>query len=406
MKKILAMLLALCMVFALAACGGDPVETDTNTDPGTVETPDGTGSETPENEHKGTILWLAHISSGPQYDHDFNYLTACCEALGYDFSVVYGDMNNDAAGNLLNIQNAMTDDVVGLITSQDGGLKDIMEAYPDLYVAGFSTDLRSVYEEGGLNADCLANDHFLGTIADGYGNGVKTGENFAQAVIDKGYKKVALVNFPVFAYPSLTEAVAGFAATIEEYNKTASEPVEIVGEVTTLMFAPLEDSWFLEEGHSDLDAIVGFCAGVTFVYPTMVSAMSNGTCSPDTKLLTAGLEYGEALWSDIGENGVISYLLNTPAENCAYALIMLDNAISGNVAAGSTNACIDGAPYVIDSAEDLTNITTKGMYGTADPALAHLSVEEIVALCGRNNPDLTWEELVAVFQSISVDDLK
>ena len=39
MKKILAMLLALCMVFALVACGGDPVDTNTG-DTGSVDTGD------------------------------------------------------------------------------------------------------------------------------------------------------------------------------------------------------------------------------------------------------------------------------------------------------------------------------------------------------------------------------
>ena len=67
---------------------------------------------------------------------------------------------------------------------------------------------------------------------------------------------------------------------------------------------------------------------------------------------------------------------------------------------------IDGSPYIIDSTEDVNNVITKTMYGNADPALAHLTVEEIVGLCGRNNPDLTFAELVEIFQSISVDELK
>lgn len=49
---------------------------------------------------------------------------------------------------------------------------------------------------------------------------------------------------------------------------------------------------------------------------------------------------------------------------------------------------------------------TKTMMGTGKAADAHLTVEEIVAMCGRTNPDLTWEEIVATFQAISVDELK
>ena len=386
MKKIIALLLALVMVFGLVACGGN--------------------SNTDKPEDMGTIMWLSNLTSGAQYDSTCNYLTALCEALGYEFTVVYGDGFNDASGNLLAVQNGMTDDVVGLIASQDGGLAAIMEEYPDLWVAGYNTDMRSVYTEGAENAACLSNPKFLGTIADGYGNGFFLGKLLAQQTIDAGHKKVALINFPVFAYPNLTEADAGYRAAIDEYNKTASAPIEIVGETTTLMFEPLSDQWFLEEGHGDLDAIIGLCAGVLFIYPTMISAMSNGTCSADTKLITSGFETDPDIIADIGENGRISSLLVSAAENPAYALIMIDNAITGNVAAGTNNACIDSAPYMIDSAEDINNVMTKSMMGTGNVANAHLTVDEIVAMCGRNNSKLTWDEIVAAFQAITVDELK
>ena len=409
MKKLLAMLLALCMVFALVACGGDPVDTgadntgDVSGDTGTVETP---GNDEPTYEDMGKILWLSNLTSGAQYDANMSYMGAICEALGYEFDVVYGDMMNDATGNLTAVQNAMTDDVVGLISSQDGGLQAIMEAYPELWVVGYNCDMRSVYAEDGLNHGCASNDHYLGTIADGYSNGFDLGTWVANRTIEQGYKKVAIINFPAFAYPNLTEADAGFRAAIEEYNATASEPIEIVGETTTLMFEPLSDQWFLEEGHSDLDAIIGLCAGVQFVYPTMVSAMANGTCSADTKLVTSGFETDPDIVADIGEDRRIDSLLISCAENPAYGLILIDNAVTGNVAAGSSNECIDSAPFFIGTVEDINNVMTKSLFGTLDYKDAIISVEEVVSLCGRNNPDLTWEELVAVFHSISVEDLK
>ena len=193
---------------------------------------------------------------------------------------------------------------------------------------------------------------------------------------------------------------------INEYNKTASEPIQIIGEKTTLMFSLLEDSWFLEEGRDDLDAIVAFLAGQQFVYPTMISAIANGTCSPDTKLITGGFESDPDLVADVGEDKTVVRLQITPAENPAYGLILIDNAITGNLPADFTVLPIAGAPYIIDSTEDVNNVINKSMYGDADPAKAHLTVEEVVALCGRNNPDLTHAELIEIFQSISVDELK
>lgn len=410
MKKILALLLALVMVIGLVACGN----TNTPSTPSTPSNPSTPGSqapssqapEAPKYEDMGTIMWLAHLSSGAGYDAFVNYMTACCEALGYEFLVVYADPMNDAAGNLLQVQNNMTDDVVGLLASQDGGLQAIMEEYPELWVVGFNADLRSAFDEGGANHGVMEMDHFLGAIYDGYEKGYQTGKDYANFVIEKGYKKISILDFPAFAYPSKLENYEAFMEVINEYNKTASEPIQIIGEKTTLMFSPLQDSWFLEEGRDDLDAIVAFLAGQQFVYPTMISAIANGTCSPDTKLITGGLESDPDLVADVGEDKTVVRLQVTPVENPAFCLILIDNAITGNLPADFKVMPVAGAPYIVDSAEDMQNVMTKSMYGTGNPELAHLTVDEIVALCGRNNPDLTFAELVEIFQSISVDELK
>ena len=410
MKKILAMLLALVMVFALVACGnpggeqsGEPNPgTSTPADPSTPAEP-----ETPKYEDMGTIMWLSNLSSGAQYDAAVAYLNALCEALGYnELLIVYGDPFNDAAGNLLAVQNAMTDDVVGLIASQDGGIGAIMEEFPELYVCGYNTDMRAIYGEGGVDAACLSNPKFLGSIADGYAHGHQMGVDYANAVIEMGYKKVAVVDFPEFAYPSQAEASASFMATIEEYNKTASEPIQVVGEKTTLMFEPLPDSWFLEEGRSDLDCIVAMCAGQQFVYPTLISAKTNGTCAAGTEMITGGFEADPNLTADVGEGRTVTRLQVSPMEACAYALVLIDNAVTGNLYADQNSACVDSGAYVIDSVADIDNVMTKSLMGTADVSLAHISVDDVVALCGRNNPSYTQAELVALIQSLTPDTLK
>jgi len=415
MKKILALVLAMAMIFALAACGGQtgPAANPTTPDSGNTTpdsgnaTPD-SGNAAPEVKDMGTIMWLSNLTDGLQFEVARDYMTAICEKLGYELTIVYGDMMNDAAGNLQAVQSAMTDDVVALVASQDGGISAIMEEYPELWVCGYNTDMRSVYAPDGVNAACLANDHFLGTIADGYCNGTQLGIDTANGVIAQGYKKVAVINFPFFAYPNLTEATESFYATIAAYNETASEPIEIAGEATTLMFEPLPEQWFLEEGHGDLDAIVGLCAGVLFVYPTMKSAMANGTCSADTVLLTGGFDNNPDIIADIGEGRSISWIQFSPAENPAYALILIDNAITGNVQPDFAALAVDGAPYTVDSIEDIDNVMSKSMAGTGDLALAQLSVDEVVALCGRNNSSLTQAELIEIMHSeqLSVDALK
>lgn len=408
-KKVLAVTLAAAMtVGTFTGCGEEKGKQNTK---GEEETEKEDVSKKEEGTAKGgTIMWLSNLTSGLQYETTVAYLTAICEELGYDFKVVYGDGYNDAAGNLAAVKNGMTSDVVGILTSQDGGLLSIMEEFPDVYVAGFNTDMVSVYGEGGENAAVLEKDHFLGTICDGYGDGADTAQTFMDTVVEKGYKKVAVIDFPAYAYPALSEASHTFVELVDEYNGTVSEEeqIEIVGDITTLEFTPLADSWFLEEGHDELDCIVGACAGILFIYPTLSAAISNGFCSPDTKLITGSFDDDETIVSQIGGDGIISMVTFSPAEDPAFALILMDNAIQGCQYEDFTNARVDGYPYVIDSKEDIDNVMTKSMAGTGDVSLAQISVEEIVNLCKRNNPEATYEQLMEVFHDpeiVSVDAL-
>ena len=87
MKKFVALLLCLCLCLGMAGVGS-------------------------AEEGLGTIMWLSNISSGIQYEATRDYLTAICDAMGYDFTIVYGDSFDDAAGNLTAVSNGMTSDTV------------------------------------------------------------------------------------------------------------------------------------------------------------------------------------------------------------------------------------------------------------------------------------------------------
>ncbi|MBQ8202034.1 MAG: hypothetical protein IJZ74_09760 [Clostridia bacterium] len=384
MKKFLSMLLALCMLMSMT----------------TFASAEG-----------GTIMWLSNTSSGIQYESTRDYMKAICDAMGYKLTIVYGDMFNDAAGNLTAVQNGMTSDVVGIVASMDGGMSAIMEQYPNLYVAGYNTDMNSVYGEGGANASLLTNDHFLGTLCDGFADGADMGHQYFKVVQEKGWKKISIINFPGYAYPNQTAAVAAFMADLEAYNATAAEPITLVGEPLTLEFQPLPDSYFLEDGMDDLDGIVAFCAGIIFVYPTMITAKLNGFCRMDTQMMTGGFDNNPDIVADIGdaeEGKTIGWICVAPSEDVAYALVLLDNAITGNQFPDFVQERVDSASYVIDSTEDINKAMTKGMIGTGDVSLAQISVDEVLQLAVRFNPNATFEGLKGIFHSeqLSVDALK
>lgn len=385
----------------------DASQTDNGEGKGSDAAGDGSDAKTSDGSSAGstvdggTIIWLANLSSGPQYDGAVNYAKAVAGSMGYDFKVVYGDSFNDPNGNLSAVKNAMTKDVVAVIASQDGGIQNICDEYPELYVCGYNTAMDAVYADGGTAAALKDNDHFLGTITDGHYDGAVTGHQYAQAVIDGGYKKVATITFPGYAYPNLALADTVFRQEIEAYNETASEPIEIVGESKVLEFAPLDESWFLESGNNELDAVVALCAGTTFVYPTMKTAVADGACSENTKLLTSGFDTDESLLADIGGAGMIQYISISPVENIGWSIAMLDKALKGEMYADYTaNERIDSLEYIIDSTEDVENIMSKSLLGTLDPADAQVSVEDIQACT-------TYADLKALFmsQQLTVDAL-
>lgn len=408
-KKLVVFVAAGCLLLGLmTGCGNSANSNeDEKTDAGVAQDNGSVIEATQESEHQGTIMWLSNLTSGPQYEAFVAYMTQLCNQAGYEFQVVYGDVMNDAANNLQAVKNNMTDDVVALIVSMDGGLSTIMEEYPDLYVVGTNADMNSVYDESGENHQLLENDYFLGAITDMTAEGNVMAQNYMNVILDKGYKKISIVRFPGYAYPGLEAAANILVQLVDEYNQTADDPIEVVGETTVLEFSVLEDSWFLEEGKNELDCIVAFCEGTAFVYPTLATAKSNGICSADTQMMSAGFSSDADIIADIGEERTIGALMISPTEDMAFALCLIDNALYGTQYPDWTNDRQNSAVYRIDSVSDIDNVIGKSILGTGNAADVELSTETVVSkLLVRNNPDATYADMMDALLDISVDHIQ
>ncbi|MBQ6123076.1 MAG: sugar ABC transporter substrate-binding protein [Clostridia bacterium] len=359
-------------------------------------------------EGKGKILYLSNLNSGAQYEFYVAYLNMMAEQLGYTVEIVYGDGFNDPAGNLKNVKNAYTSDVVGLISCMDGGLINIMEEYPDLWVVGFFSDFDNVFNAGGTSEGVLLKDHFLGLMGDNYISGTAVGEAYAEEVIARGYKKVATCIFPVYAYPKHTEADAAFRAYIENYNATAAEPIEIVGEATVLNFTPLETNYFFEDGNDDLDCIVGFCAGTTFVYPTVVEAKAMGICKDDMQIITGGFDNDPDLMADCGDDKNIVRLTTAALESIIWPMAMIDAAISGNMYKDYPGVeRMDSGIMTINSTEKFEAVINNSPMGATNDAdrlgKAQASWDDMKDYFTSVNPDASYKALTEYCQSFSVE---
>ena len=116
MKKLLALLLALVMVFALAACG-EPASEET-TPAGEETTPAGEET-TPAGETTGFIGISMPTQSLERWNRDGNFLKEQFEAAGYKAELVYSD--NEVDQQVSDIQNLIAQGVDLLVISAIDG---------------------------------------------------------------------------------------------------------------------------------------------------------------------------------------------------------------------------------------------------------------------------------------------
>jgi hypothetical protein len=357
---------------------------------------------------EGKILYLSNLNSGAQYEFYVAYMNMMAKELGYTVEIVYGDSFNDPAGNLKNVKNAYTSDVVGLISCMDGGLINIMEEYPDMWVVGFFSDYDNVFNPGGTSEGILQKDHFLGLMGDNYISGVALGEAYAQEVIDRGYKRVSTCIFPVYAYPKHTVADKAFRDYIEKYNETAAEKIELVGDATVLNFSPLETNYFFEDGHDNLDCIVGFCAGTTFVYPTVVEAKAMGICKDDMQLITGGFDNDPDLMADCGDDKNIVRLTTAAFESIIWPMAMMDAAVSGNMYKDYPGVeRLDSGIMVINSTAKFEAVINNSPMGATNDedrlGKAQAKWDDMKNYFTSVNPDASYKDLTAFCQSFTVE---
>ena len=357
---------------------------------------------------EGKILYLSNLNSGAQYEFYVAYLNMMAKELGYTVEIVYGDSFNDPAGNLKNVKNAYTSDVVGLISCMDGGLINIMEEYPDMWVVGFFSDYDNVFNPGGTSEGILKKDHFLGLMGDNYISGVALGEAYAQEVIDRGYKRVSTCIFPVYAYPKHTVADKAFRDYIEKYNETAAEKIELVGDATVLNFTPLETNYFFEDGHDTLDCIVGFCAGTTFVYPTVVEAKAMGICKDDMQIITGGFDNDPDLMADCGDDKNIVRLTTAAFESIIWPMAMMDAAVSGKMYKDYPGVeRLDSGIMVINSTAKFEAVINNSPMGATNDedrlGKAQAKWDDMKNYFTSVNPDASYKDLTAFCQSFTVE---
>ena len=410
-KKILALVLALTMVLALAACG--------SSSSGSAASSGGSssGSSSSESSSSAPAVKTKHAKIGVALYQDAGaavtavkaYLSSLESALNVEFAYTVLSTTDEAL-NITQIQELIAANCDGIICTMDMSMDAVLAGCRDagVYLGGYLCDYDSSFTN---NYDgVFKNPNFVGTVGDG-GCGAESnrGYEFFDSVMEYNERNpenpirhVAMTTSPTFAYPYHQLYVQQFVEKVEEYNKAnpdkAIEVDPFDAETDVLMFRPLDSSWFSK--HPGIDAIVSANAG-SFVYPTMVSAGVADTM----KLFCSGYNDGDD--AVFGSKGAYQHEVVCAVESITYPVVLLLNKINGvsypdQPAEAERRNC---SSLTINSDEDMAKFQSS-LYLTGNAADAFLTPEEVLNLTAFGNPNAKYADLVAVLDHMTVEDIK
>lgn len=355
---------------------------------------------------KATIGVCFYMDTGKAPEATKAFLESLSDTLNVEFK--YGTFTQtDEAANLTKVQEMIASGVDGIIGTMDLGTQSILSECEaaGIYYGGYLCDFDTSYT-GAYDA-VFGNPNFVGTVTDGHNpDDVCIGTQFFDSLIeynernaDNPITHVSMTIFPVWAFPAQTVGAEQFVAAVDEYNKTAENPITVDPldeEVDVLNFAPLDSTYFSK--HPDTQAIMSFAAGTDFVYPTMVAA---GVDS-DIKLFTTGADGGEE--NNFGSAGTQTFqqLVFTGIETIVYPLVLMLNKINGAEFADMPEKAerISTEQYIINSDEDMA-LYVKSIYNTGNAEDAAYTPEDVLNMTAFGNPDATYADLVKAVQCLT-----
>ena len=363
MKKIIALLLAACMVFTLAACGGDS-DSDSESDSESAST----------DAESWTIGYNIWGSGDPIFDTMVSEMEYTFDALGVDYN--YASDNYTTDTSLQNVQNFVSAGVDGMVlqANDDSVLLNMAQTADDGEIPFVLSIFVGEDEAREEIADTM--EYYIGSVqADLYTDGYLMG----QAAIEDGMTTVVMIGGNVGDYhfdiriEGFTQAFVteGGGTIIDEAR--CSSPSEATEKANALLSA-----------NSDVDCV--------FV---MVGSYVSGTVSAMDQL---GLEIplyvsnGDEETAELILDGVVNASCggNDLAECVAIALMV--NYLDGYQILDEDGNVPELAiiPFAVtaDNAETYLDV----FFGDDD---AHPFTEELLqSLTYRYNSDVTYDDFV------------
>lgn len=410
MKKMISLLLALVMVFALSACG-DQADTTPSNNPGsgTAESnnPSGgnnTGSTQSASFTKAKIAFATNNTGEDFIVMQQFYDKVLGPALNIEF--MYSESLSDAGAMTTFLENAFAAGCQGVITD----LANVMDQG-----AAVANDL-GLYYVGTSSANAAENQNLeyyisvVGASAEGYGESYTEA---LKAVVDDGadHSIIILSGAACYGATSFIEGTAGSLRALQEvYGLTYNEDINTISVTSTQIDAENDKGVKITivPGMADLTNLVSpllqtgdydVVVGTTDIYASLsvavdeVEKATGKNISFISRNAFSNTVGGAFNTEDSTGHPVMDAMIAQGMYERISAVIVLRNCIDGHAAEmrnGSECSRIPGMrPLVITSAEQFNTLAADDM------PYCFTTTEEILALCSLNNPSVTYADIDA-----------
>ncbi len=383
MKKLIALLLALVMVFGLVACGNPGGQQTGDPNPGTPDAPN--------NGEVYKIVVMSFDVTGALYDATCAYLDYLSEELGFEYEYVSAGFSSQE--QIATAETYLAQGYRGIIMNQDMGaaeaILDLCEDY-DAYLGGYWCDFaNSIFSTGAPNMAVLQNERFIGSANDGKASLNDTAQAMFDAIVlQGGHTKVGIAVMPAAWYPQhITTGVARFVELVEEYNAgdkaaTGGVPVTLVQTGTDDTGAPVyyeqvdgatnsfSSAFFT---NNEMTACASF-ASSAFTYGALIESKT------DVELYATGWEsyYAESF----GSNGLIKQIIVSPVESVMFPVVQIIDRLNGytyeDMPAGeAVFAKIVDTDQVFITGDEGLAAFQKSLHDTADGSTAYFDIDDV-----------------------------
>ncbi len=370
LKKIVALLLALVMVFGLVACGEPPAP------------PVNEGTDLPDNLPEYKVGVILYDLSG-QWARN---IMGCLEYLGEPLNITfeYAVGGTDPEMTITAVQNFGAAGCDGVLTLHPGAvmttLTQICEEN-DMFIVSCNDPANASPDYPVFSASPA----FAGEV---WEDDYQVAYDIASDMIANGAKTFALAGFPEGLAAQMDRRLAGARAAIEDNGAT------IVTE--GLSFNKAEAAQNIISNFPDIDAYFSSVETISTVYQPIVNAGLVGEIMVNT------YDPGDGLLEAMQDN-VIQYAVDGTHADAMIGLVLLYNAMSGHPMkrADGSPASIQMSYVVAHGAEEYEQI----LQYVNDLENPPYHVDELLPYITAVTPDASFEDLANFAGQFNLEDV-